>query len=178
MLMRSEQGDSRFDAAIDAAASALTSADPSPALRAGVRDRIGKRRTAWWLVPASVLAVVVVVALVGRILPGPATQGGPDKARPTDIADLRPALDRVSPPPETVGRTLSGPAAQGGPDKARPPRMRRLPPTFEPAPEDLEPLIPPLMIPPLETQQIAVDARSGVMPIEIEPLRIEPLQGE
>ena len=190
--MRSEQHDGRFDAAIDAAARSLTAAEPSPALRAGVRDRIGRRRIAWWLVPASALAVVIVVALVGRTDVGRTDVGRTDVGRTdvgrTDVGrtgvgrtlsgpatDIRLASEHVSPPPETVGL-----AATGGPDKARPASVGQARPiaTFEPAPEDLESPIPPIMIPPLETKQIAVDARSGVMPIEIEPLRIEPLQGE
>jgi hypothetical protein len=39
-----------------------------------------------------------------------------------------------------------------------------------------EPPIPPIAIEPLVTVQIAVE-NSGVMPIEIEPLQIEPLRG-
>jgi hypothetical protein len=62
--------------------------------------------------------------------------------------------------------------------------VRQLAATFEPPPiEEPEPLIPAIAIPQLETEplairQIAMDVSSGVMPIEIEPLRIEPLQGE
>jgi len=48
----------------------------------------------------------------------------------------------------------------------------------EPPTEEIESLIPPIAIPALETRQIAVATGSGVVPIEIEPLRIEPLQGE
>lgn len=170
MLMRSEQGDGRFDAAIDAAASALTAADPSPALRAAVRDRIGGRRTSWWLVPVGALAALIVVMLVGRALLGPSE--GPGRVR---AGTTRPG---VAPEPIAVpGLAPDIQPVVAATTATRPP-MRRLPTPFEPAPEDLEPLIPPIMIPPLETKQIAVDARSGVMPIEIEPLRIEPLQGE
>lgn len=171
MLMRSER-DGAIDAAIAAAAEALTSAAPSAALRVGVRDRIGRRHTAWWLVPAAA-AAVVLVAILGRTLSGPAVPDGPDRVR---AADVRLAIEHASPQLETVGRALSGP-----PDRVRPavtPPVRRLAAAFEPPVEEMEPLIPPITIPPLETELIVVDASSGVMPIEIEPLRIEPLQGE
>ena len=46
------------------------------------------------------------------------------------------------------------------------------------ATEDIAPLIDPIMIEPITTVQIAIDVSSGVMPIDIEPLRIEPLQGQ
>ena len=75
-----------------------------------------------------------------------------------------------------MGRALSGPP--GGPDNARPTPGLALAPTFEPPFEEPEPLIPPITIEPLETELIAVDASSGVMPIEIEPLQIEPLRGD
>lgn len=193
MLMRSDRDDDAIDVAIAAAARSLTEAEPSSALRAGVRDRIGghglvasalRRKNLRWLVPVgATAAVVVVVALVGRALLGPPS--GPERVRP---ADVRPSIEQASPQLDVVGRTLSGPAAPGGPDRVRPPvtspRVRRLAATFEPPPiEELEPLIPAITIPqletePLEIRQIAVDTSSGVMPIEIEPLRIEPLQGE
>ena len=45
-------------------------------------------------------------------------------------------------------------------------------------PEELAPMIPPIAIAPLETKLIAVETSSGLMPIEIEPLQIEPLRGD
>ena len=201
MLMRSDQDDDPIDAAIAAAARSLTAAEPSAALRAGVRDRIGgdglmasasRRKNLWWLVPVGATAVVLVAAIVGRAL-----LGAPESVRP---ADVRPSIEQASPQLEVVSRTTpphragamgtprSGPAAPGGPNGVRrtgtSPRVRRLAATFEPPPiEELEPLIPAIAIPqletePLEIRQIAMDVSSGVMPIEIEPLRIEPLRGE
>jgi hypothetical protein len=164
MLMRSEQGDG-IDAAIAAAAQALTSGEPSAALRGGVRDRIGRRRTAWWFVPAAAVAAAVLAAIIlGRATP-PAP--GAPVNQPTPAA---PALVSV-PAPQPQRRPVDEAVAVVPP-------MRRLAAPFEPVVEELEPLIPPIAIPPLETTQIVVDVSSGVMPIEIEPLRIEPLQGE
>lgn len=177
--MRSDRDDA-IDAAISAAAQALTSAPPSPAIRAGVRNRIGddrvasafRRKIRWWLIPAvAAAAVVLVAAIVGRILPGPAVPDGPGRVRPTDV---RPPL--TSTPPPSLVTTQPEPATAIPSAVSLP--VRRLADAFEPPPEELEPLIPPITIPPLETELIVVDAGSGVMPIEIEPLRIEPLQGE
>ncbi|HVG53888.1 MAG TPA: hypothetical protein VM846_05655 [Vicinamibacterales bacterium] len=173
--MRSEQGDSRYDAAIDAAARSLTAADPSPALRARVRERIGRRSlvasAGWWLVPVGMTAAVAIVALFLWRSPEPSSTRAALQPVPTPRAGTAPGVNV----PETVPDTM--PEARQATAATRP-SVRRVLPSFEPAPEDLEPLIPPLAIPLLETKQIAVDVRSGVMPIEIEPLRIEPLQGE
>jgi hypothetical protein len=163
MLMRSERDDDAIDAAIAAAAQALTSAEPTAALRAGVRDRIGRRRTAWRLVPVATAAAVIVGALILGRSTSPAPGASVDQPRPS--APARVAV----PPPELENQRVVQTVAS-------PPR--RLLAALEPPIEEVESLIPPITIPPLETAQIVVDASSGVMPIEIEPLRIEPLQGE
>ena len=197
--MQSERGGDHIDAAIDAAARSLTTGEPSAALRGGVRaDRRSFRvasaerspvasafpffvasafRRKGWLVPAGAMTALIAVMIVGRT----AAPGGPDKARATDIrpADVRLTIGDSS--TTRVGRTLSGPP--DGPDKARPTgafiATRTVAETFEPPPfEELEPLIPPITIEPLETRLIVVDTSSGVMPIEIEPLQIEPLRGD
>ena len=179
MLMRSNQDDDAIDAVIAEAARSLTAADPPPTLRVAVRDRIerpafgasvflgppklgtsegGRRKKAWWLVPAGATVALVVVALVlGRPAtpPTPVVQPGSDA----------PAV--VAAPVVTVPVTTPETTSE-----------RRVAATLEPTPEELEPLIPPITIPLLETKQIAVDTSSGVMPIEFMPLRIEPLQGE
>jgi len=54
---------------------------------------------------------------------------------------------------------------------------RRAADVTAPPPEEESP-IPPIAIEPLTTVQIAVDVSSGVMPIEIAPLQIEPLLGQ
>src|SRR5688500_19407003 len=89
MLMRSEQGDG-IDAAIAAAAQALTSGEPSAALRGGVRDRIGRRRTAWWFVPAAAVAAAVLAAIIlGRATPpapgAPVNQPTPPPPAPAQV---------------------------------------------------------------------------------------------
>ena len=167
--MRDSERDERIDAIIDAAARSLTAVEPPAALRAGVRQRISRRNSVGWLVPVSVTAAVITVTIAGRALLGPPHES--PRVRPTDV---RLSIDRAS---------TQRVSATGGPDKARPTgaliAKRPVAETFEPPPiEELEPAIPPLSIPPLETKLIAVEASSGMMPIEIEPLRIEPLQGE
>lgn len=184
MLMRSERDGDHLDAVIDAAARSLTAGEPSAALRPSVRDRIGRRSNVGWLVPAAAIAVMAVM-IVGRALLGP--PGGPDpstgsgspraesrgnRVRPTDV---RLPIDYPSrPAPE-----LSAAPLQPDIERLVPPNPTHQVVAVPELPlEELEPLIPPLSIPPLETKLIAVETSSGVMPIEIEPLRIEPLQGE
>ena len=161
--MRSEQGDG-IDAAIAAAAQALTSAEPSAALRAGVRERIGRRRSAWWFVPAAAVAAAVVAAIIlGRATP-PAP--GAPVNQPTPAAPVLGSVPAPQPDSRPIDQAVT----------VLPP-MRRLAAPFEPPVEELESPIPPIAIPPLETTQIVVDVSSGVMPIEIEPLQMEPLRG-
>lgn len=173
--MRGERDDAAIDAAIAAAAQALTSAAPSAALRAGVRDRIGgrglvasalRRKNLRWLVPAAAAAAVVVVALIlGRLTSQPPGAPG-NQPRPSAPVLVTAPAPQPNPGPVVETATVASPP------------VRRLAAAFEPPIEEVEPLIPPITIPPLETELIVVDASSGVMPIEIEPLRIEPLQGE
>ena len=209
MLKQSERGGDHIDAAIDAAARSLTTGEPSAALRAGVRQRIGerslvpfafpgglkpgtseggRRKAGWWLVPAGATAAVIAVMLVGRTLLDP--RGGPAVGRtlsgpPARPADVRLSVDRATTQSVSrtgrpdVERTLSG--LSGGPDKASPtvaPPEPLAAATLELPFEELEPLIPPITIEPLENRLIVVDTSSGVMPIEIEPLQIEPLRGD
>jgi hypothetical protein len=171
-----------IDKLIDDAARQIVGAEPSAALRSGIRERIDRRSSPWMSLPAfaGAGALVVVVLVVGRALLG--TPGEPDRARPTHAS---PAIQR---------------AATDGPDKARPTieperserperlerserLSRRLAADVTAPPQEEDPVIPPLVIEPLTTEplravQIAVDVRSGVTPIEIEPLQIEPLRSE
>ena len=169
--MHGERHGDRLDAAIDAAARALTAGEPPSSLRAAVQRRIARPRNASWLVPAAVVAAVLVVALVGRTLSGPSVADGPEM--PQLPAKPKPVLV-VAPPPRPI---------MGGADVRRvvattvpstPPAMD----TPDAPPEEPAPMIPPITIEPLETKLIAVETSSGVMPIEIEPLQIEPLRGD
>ena len=163
-----------IDALIDDAARQLVAGEPSSSLRSGVRERIDRRQSTWSLVPAfaGVAALLIVTGMiVGRTLTGP---------------PARPTIERASAPdgPDVdVGRTLSGaPGERDNPSIEGVPLTRRLADPVAP-PQEEELPIPPIAIEllatePLRPVQIAVDVSSGAMPIEIEPLRIEPLQGD
>ena len=182
MSMRNESTDP-IDALIADAARRLVAGEPSSSLRSGVRDRLDRRQSTWSLVPAfaGVAALLIVTGMiVGRTLSGP--PAGPDNAGPTIERGQVPGVDQ----------TLSGPADEPGErdsirltseqlTEGRGP-LRRLAADVGAPPEE-ESLIPPIAIEPLVTDplapvQIVVDQSSGVMPIEIAPLRIEPLQGD
>ena len=145
----------------------------------------GGRRKGW-LVPAGAMTALIAVMIGGRTLLDPL--GEPDMGRILSGPPARPADVRL-----TSNHTAS-PASPGtgGPDPGAPIAPARWggvarPPVTSPQPlaaatlelpfEELEPLIPPITIEPLETELIVVDTSSGVMPIEIEPLQIEPLRG-
>lgn len=168
--MRNERPDP-IDALIDEAARRLVAGEPSSSLRRSVRDRIGRRRSAWWaFAPALAGAAVVIIAIVGRAIVGPAESArarvvAPDAARVSSTADLQPV--------EVTSTQLE----QSEPRQSN---HRRAAPTLPP---DEEPIVPPIMIEPLRTAplaeaQISADVSSGVMPIDIAPLQIEPLLGQ
>jgi hypothetical protein len=169
MLMQGERNGDRLDAAIDAAARSLTAGEPSSSLRAAVQRRIAHRRNASWLVPAAAVAAVLVVALVGRTLSDPSGPGGmemprlPAKPNPPVLVTGPRAVMEATDVRRVVATTLSSP----------PPAMD----TPDAPPEEPAPMIPPIAIEPLETKLITVETSSGVLPIEIEPLQIEPLRG-
>ena len=172
--MRNERPDP-IDALIDEAARRLVAGDPSSSLRSSVRDRIGRRRSGWLLVPAfaGVGALLVVAVIVGRALSG--APGEPDRVRPTTD---HPAMS--SSVPTVASPQLEGDPIQPVPSAPRQLGRRRAVPT---PPPDEEPLVPqiaiePLRTPPLTEAQIAADVSSGVMPIDVEPLQIEPLLGQ
>ena len=180
--MRNERGPDAIDALIDDAARGLVAGEPSSALRSSVRDRIGRPHPAWLRAPAWGAAAAVVIAslIVGRALLGP--PGGPDRVRPTDE---RPTIERAAVAPASQSNEPA--AIQPAPAPARQ-FTRRIATAIPLPPEEEESLIPPIAIDPLatvplravslEAMQIAVDQSSGVMPIEIAALRIEPLQGQ
>lgn len=168
--MRNERPDP-IDEVIDEAARRLVAGEPSSALRSSVRDRIAKRRSVWSFVPAlaGAAALLVVAVIVGRALLGPvdAPEQKPTVAR---SGAERPG-DAVASQPTNVTPIQPVPSA---------PRQlaRRLAADITALPPEEESPIPPIAIEPLTTAQIAVDVSSGVMPIEIAPLQIEPLLGQ
>jgi hypothetical protein len=181
MSMRNERPDP-IDEVIDEAARRLVAGEPSSALRSSVRDRIAKRRSAWSFVPAlagaaALLVVAVIMGRglsgpVGRILSGPA--GGPDSVAPVE----RPTIER----PAFASQPDAPAVIQPEPSTPRQ-LARRLAADITALPPEEESPIPPIAIEPLTTMplravQIAVDESSGVMPIEIAPLQIEPLLGQ
>ena len=172
-LALSERSESNgIDALIDEAARRLVAGEPSSLLRSSVRDRIGRRRSAWWVfAPALAGAAVVIIAIVGRAIVG--VPADPERARvvTSDVANL--SVGVASPAVDVTPTQLvqSEPRQLG---------RRRAAATLLP---DEEPLVPqiaiePLRTPPLSEAQIAADVSSGVMPIDVEPLQIEPLLGQ
>ena len=163
-----------IDALIDSAARQLVAGEPSSSMRSAVRERIEHRRSPWLLAPAiagAAAVIAIAIVLVGRTLSGPA--GERDNVRPTIERAATPASQPQVVEPEGI-RSVRLQADQRGP-------TRRLADDVAVLPEEEEPLIPPLAIEPLETDQIAVGnpitvESSGVMPIEIDPLQIEPLR--
>ena len=160
-----------LDALIDEAARQMTDGEPPASLKGAVRERIGRQRSVWALVPALAAAAALVVAvLVGRaLLDAPDNRQG---VRPmTERAGInappvQAASDaQVSPPDDRrTGLQTDWIRAEGTTDSS----AEVLPPV-----ED-EP-IPPIAIEPLTVTQIAGDVSSGLMPIEVEPLQVEPL---
>jgi hypothetical protein len=166
--MRDEHSDAAIDQLIASAAKALTASEPTRALRSGVRERITRPRSAWSFVPvlAGVPVLAVAAVIVGRVWSGAA--GEPASVRPSNqIVDAAPA---PSAPAAVFVQPVVTQAARA---QTRP----RLTARRETPLEVDDTVIPPLTIAPLSTTQIAVDTGSGVMPIEIEPLQIEPLSG-
>ena len=170
------RNDRPIDALIDEAARRLVAGEPSSSLRSSVRDRIGRRRSAWAFVPAfaGVAALLVVAVIVGRALSGAPSER--DSTRPVDqpVADSNvPAVASQRNDAAPIQPVLSTPrqlARRPAVDVAAPPAEEESP-------------IPPIAIEPLTTEplravQIAVDESSGVMPIDIAPLQIEPLLGQ
>jgi hypothetical protein len=167
MSMRNERP---IDALIDEAARRLVAGEPSSSLRSSVRQRIGRRRSAWSFVPAfaGVAALLVVAVIVGRTLSGPAVRPTGDHPAPNGnvpAVAFQPIEQAATQPARIDARQFTR-------------RASAIPP-----PPDEEPIVPPIAIEPLQTvplsaAQIAVDVSSGVMPIDIAPLQIEPLLGQ
>jgi len=171
---RSESKDP-IDALIDDAARRLVAGEPSSSLRRSVLGRIGRRRSAWWsFAPALAGSALVAIAIVGRSFLDPVedssqkpTIARTDAERPASGVASQPAAVTLTQPERIDARQFT----------------RRLAAALPPPPAEEESLIPPITIEPLapvplSAVQIAVDESSGVMPIEIAPLQIEPLLGQ
>jgi len=171
------------DELIDRAVHAMTRGEPSDQLRAAIRARIEKRppvlstpglatyppepwqrrklpRRLWIGAVASAAALVVLATMVGT----------PQAVRPA----TSPPLTVVARPPAVVTR-IEPPAVDSpvvAPLTWAPPvRRARL---TSAAPRIA--VIDPLLIEPISVPLMAVDTNSGAMPMEIQPLQIEPLQ--
>ena len=151
-----------FDDVIDAAAHAMTRGEPSVRLRQTVRARIDNPR-AWpalaaWL-PALAGAATVVFAVFAWW-----TRVEPPPAQP--VAATTPALAPQVAPTQRAPRleiaAVTPPPAIPRPRVSRPVRA-------------LDPITP-IVIETMTTPLMAVGTSSGEMPIEIDELRIEPLQ--
>ena len=164
-------GQDPIDALIDHVARQLVTGEPSSALRSSVRGRIERRHGVWSLVPAwgVTVAVAVTAVIVGRAL-----WDVPDAVNRSKTSAQRAAVTQP-------GRVEPAERSERLERSERPERSERSERSARSAvpvlPEEESP-IPPIAIEPLATVQVAVDASSGVMPIEIEPLQIEPLLGQ
>ena len=173
---RASNGSDPLDALIDSAARQIVAGEPSTALRSAVRKRIEHRRSPWSLSPVFAVATAAVIAavFVGRALLGP--PGAPDEARP--------AIERAAIPVEQLPAVVAPDTGSVRLQAAQTPvRLgRRLADDVAAPPQEEEPPIAPIAVEPLEPVQIAVGnpitvESSGVMPIEIAPLQLEPLRG-
>jgi len=182
---RQSNGPDPIDALIGSAARQMVAGEPSSSLRSAVRDRIERRRSAWSLSPAiagAAVALVIAAVLVGRTLLGPAvTPGAPDKARPTIELTSAPDVTETARPTIDVGEVGTR-SIRLQADRNRFRLTRRLADEVAAPPQEEESLIPPIAVEPLEPAQIAVGNpitvdSSGVMPIEVAPLQLEPLRG-
>lgn len=149
----------RDDELIDAAAHAMTRGEPSAQLRIAVRARIDTRTwpaVAVWP-PAVAVAAAVALAVVVWWPPF-------EPAPPQPAAVVTPAPATVAPPAVSRIETSATTPPKAVPRTHVTRSVRPLDP------------IAPLVIEPMTTPLIAVTTSSGVMPIEIDDLQIEPLQ--
>jgi hypothetical protein len=188
MSMRNERVDP-IDALIDSAARQIVAGEPSSLLRSAVRDRVAARRPAWLLAPAWGVALGVMLAAlivgrallsdpVGRTLSGPA--GERDIVRPAiELTRAPDAPDKSRPTIEVDEVGIGGVRLEAN---RNPVRLRRLAEDVAAPPQEEEPLIPLIAVEPLDPVRIAAAnpitvENSGVMPIDVAPLQLEPLRG-
>ena len=188
MSMRNERGEP-IDALIDSAARQIVAGEPSSSLRSAVRNRVAARRPVWLLAPAwGVVLGVMLAALivgralvsdpVGRALSGPAAER--DNVRPTiELTRAPDASEKSRPTIEVDEVGIRSVRLEANQNAAR---LRRLADDVAVMPQEEEPVIPPIAVEPLDPVQIAAGnpitvENSGVMPIEVAPLQLEPLRG-
>jgi hypothetical protein len=176
MSMRDNAHDP-LDALIADTARAMTEGESTVDLRTAVRNRIAQSQTGWrfpvWRAVAATggAALVAVTLFLGRSGRAPVEDGGGIQAEQAQVS-----ATTVTAP--SMARAIQPAAATPSPVRARTAPRRLVLAAEGDVAEDIEPLIDPITIEPIATIQIAIDVSSGVMPIDIEPLRIEPLRGQ
>jgi hypothetical protein len=113
----------------------------------------------------------VIIAIAGRAIVGVPAGSEPARVVTPAVANRAPVVG--APPRDATPTQLVQP---------KPRQLGRSRVAATPPPDE-EPIVPqitiePLWTPPLTEVQIAADVRSGVMPIDVEPLQIEPLLGQ
>lgn len=183
--MHDERG-TRLDEAIDAVARSLTSAPPSPAVRAAIRDRLDapfEPDRAWrfyWSLAATVAGIVLLAVM------WPSRESVvPVSAPSADVAEipLSPVRPLREPRRGAAGTPLG--ASPGEPYSVDPTGARVTDTTIaaEPsivAPDRVESAIEPLVaeglvLEPLGSDLLAFDRLPAPMPLTIERLNVEPL---
>jgi hypothetical protein len=153
---------SKHDDLIDRAARDLMRGDPSVRLRQMVRARIDRRR-AWPTVAAWIPTLAGVGAVVLALFAWwPAVE--PPPPQPVAVVTPAPAPATAASQPAPLIETVAATQPQARPRR----RLTRPARALDP--------IAPMVIEPMTTPLMAVGTSSGVMPIEIDDLRIEPLQ--
>ena len=162
--MRTDDARHRLDAAIDAAARQLTTGEPSPRMRAGVRERIARRRAAWWGAPAWSIAsavVAVLVIVVWQRSDAPPSPAGVDRGRDVMLAsEVLPLAPPAAPSPVRI--RAARPAVRASASAA-------------PLPPHSPLVIGELTIAPLDEGPVELQVIETPMPLRADRLTFEPL---
>jgi hypothetical protein len=167
------------DELIDRAAHAMTRGEPSARLRVAVRARLAaglggaglaaRRPEPWrrwkqarhlWIPALASAAALVVLAMTLVWMPRPEHRVA--SSAPAVVAPPRSVVSRVEPP------VVESPVTAAAAPQARRQRVTSTAQRIA--------VIDPLVIEPISVPLMAVDANSGAMPMDIQPLQIEPLQ--
>lgn len=143
------------DDLIDTTAYAMTRGEPTPQLRTTVRAHIERSQAPWPLwgkVAMAGAAALLLIVIAGR-----------------DLRDQREALP-PAPQLATVKPVDVPRPTERAAERERPEQSER--------PERPQRSITPILIEPIVVPLMAVETSSGVMPIDIDPLQVEPLQPE